>query len=97
METLNVRKNEVKTKCPICDSEALYKYGKTITGKQRFLCLLCGRQFSPGARQFEMRNRPDCPKCARPMHFYKRELLVIRLRCSDYPICRTFLKIHTET
>jgi transposase-like protein len=96
MVTVNVRKKEIETKCPICESEALYKNGKTETGKQRFLCLLCGRQFSPGARRKEIRNRPDCPNCGSPMHFYKREHLAVRLRCSGYPECRTFLKIQIE-
>ena len=96
MFTTNVRNKEIEIKCPICKSEALYKNGKTETGKQRYLCLLCGRQFSPGARYVEARNRPDCPKCGSPMHFYKREPLNLRLRCSCYPDCRTFLKIPIE-
>ncbi|HAM53467.1 MAG TPA: hypothetical protein DCP92_23265 [Nitrospiraceae bacterium] len=33
-------------KCPWCESEALYKYGKAWTGKQRFLCMMCGKQFT---------------------------------------------------
>jgi ssDNA-binding Zn-finger/Zn-ribbon topoisomerase 1 len=93
METVNVRKQEIGTKCPICESEALYKNGKTDNGKQRFLCLLCGRQFSPDARHIEIGNRPDCPTCGNPMHFYKRDSLALRLRCSCYPDCRTYLKI----
>ena len=96
MVTVNARKRELEIKCPICESEALYKNGKTEKGKQRFLCLLCGRQFSPGARFIDNRNRPDCPSCGNPMHFYKREPQSLRLRCSGYPDCRTFIKIPIE-
>lgn len=96
MVTVNIGKREIETKCPICESEALYKNGRTETGKQRFLCLLCGRQFSPGARPVDNSNRPDCPNCGSPMHFYKRDPLALRLRCSNYPDCRTYLKIPVE-
>ena len=39
---------EAAVKCPHCQSEAVVKYGKTSTGKERFRCQqreLCGRTF----------------------------------------------------
>lgn len=78
--------------CPICDSEAIYKYGKTKTGKQRYQCLMCGRQFSYDAKKQEIKGKPICPVCGNTMHLYKIEEDVIRFRCSDYPVCKTFRK-----
>jgi uncharacterized protein YbaR (Trm112 family) len=82
--------------CPECRSEAVYRYGKTKAGKQRFLCLLCGRQFSFGSQKSDMKRRPACPVCKSPMHVYRREIGAVRLRCSRYPNCKTFLKIEIE-
>lgn len=79
-------------KCPFCGSEAIYKYGRSWTGKQRFLCLICERQFTVGAKKLEVAGKPLCPKCGRPMHLYKIEGEVIRFRCSGYPECKTFKK-----
>ncbi|MCU0589682.1 MAG: hypothetical protein MUF52_16225 [Syntrophobacteraceae bacterium] len=78
--------------CPACHSEAFYRYGRTRQGKQRFLCLLCGRQFTVDRKRIEVHDRPACPACGSPMHAYKREHDGIRFRCSEYPLCRTFLK-----
>ena len=39
---------EARVKCPHCQSEAVVKYGKTSTGKERFRCQQtpqCGRTF----------------------------------------------------
>lgn len=78
--------------CPLCSAEAVYKYGRTKTGKQRFQCLICGRQFSDSAKKQEIQGKPICPECGKQMHLYKIEADVIRFRCSDYPKCKTFKK-----
>jgi len=83
-------------KCPHCNLDAVYKYGKTWQGKQRFLCLICGRQFTRHTRRVEIIDRPVCLICGRVMHMYKREVKVLRFRCSGYPVCRTFRKISKE-
>jgi transposase-like protein len=85
--------NQNDTRCPNCNSDALYKYGKSKAGKQRFLCLMCKRQFTLGAQRLPMKNKPTCPECGALMHLYKRETAHIRFRCSEYPTCRTFIKI----
>lgn len=83
-------------KCPHCDLDAVYKYGKTWQGKQRFLCLICGRQFTQHSGRAEVKDRPVCIVCGKIMHLYKREDKVLRFRCSGYPACKTFRKINVE-
>lgn len=78
--------------CPFCNSEALYKYGRTKTEKQRFRCLICNRQFSEGANKVEVQGKPLCMKCGKSMHLYKIEGELIRFRCANYPACKTFRK-----
>jgi transposase-like protein len=82
--------------CPACHSEAFYRYGRTRQGKQRFRCLICGRQFTTDRKRTEIHDRPSCPVCESGMHAYKREHDGIRFRCSAYPQCRTFLKVKTR-
>ncbi|WP_435050995.1 IS1/IS1595 family N-terminal zinc-binding domain-containing protein [Candidatus Magnetominusculus xianensis] len=84
---------ESEVRCPVCGHDACYKYGRTRTGKERRLCLTCGRQFSIGSRHEQLTNRPECPACGRPMHLYMRAEAAVRFRCSAYPSCRTFQKI----
>jgi DNA-directed RNA polymerase subunit RPC12/RpoP len=81
--------------CPKCQSDALNRYGKTANGKKRYLCLVCGRQFITNPVRKTPQERPPCPKCGKPMHCYKREPDLIRFRCSDYPNCRTYVKLST--
>ena len=83
-------------RCPKCDSEAVNKYGKTSTGKQRFICLICGRQFISGCPRQRIENRPLCPICGEKMHVYRIEKDCIRFRCSTYPKCRGFAKVLKE-
>lgn len=87
---------DITLSCPFCDSSALYKYGKTKSGKQRFQCLICNRQFSIGATKQEVQGKPNCPNCGKQMHLYKIEGKIIRFRCSDYPVCKTFKKFKLE-
>jgi ssDNA-binding Zn-finger/Zn-ribbon topoisomerase 1 len=39
-------------------------------------------------------NKPHCPKCKKPMHSYMKGVDYIRFRCSNYPQCKTYLKVH---
>ena len=83
--------------CPRCRSDAIYRYGKTATGKKRYLCQVCRRQFSlKRSDRLGVPERPACPACGKPMHVYMRHGGTIRFRCSDYPSCRTFLKMERE-
>ncbi|MBN1106159.1 MAG: Insertion element protein [Deltaproteobacteria bacterium] len=96
-------KNEVtgvntkgELKCPRCGSDALYKYGRSHSGKGRFLCLSCNRQFVGSPSRKPPKERPICPKCGEKMHVFMRHPDATRFRCSQYPYCRTFIKIPKE-
>lgn len=82
--------------CPSCGSDAFYRYGRSKTGKQRFICLVCLRQFSSSSPKDSERVRPKCPNCGRIMHLYMRDGDVVRFRCSRYPHCRTFIKVPSQ-
>lgn len=77
--------------CPHCESDAIYNYGRTKNGKQRYLCLLCNRQFINDRRPKEFEKRPKCPICGGKTHIYRREKEKIRFRCSKYPLCRGYV------
>ena len=76
--------------CPRCHSDALYSYGRIKNGKQRYLCLMCNRQFVPDPLRQKVKKRPICPACGGRMHVYMRQDNVIRFRCADYPKCRGY-------
>ncbi len=79
--------------CPNCGSEVFYRYGRTRHGKQRYQCLLCGRQFIVDRQRIEVQNKPVCPVCGSGMHLYKREKGLLRFRCARYPQCRCYVKL----
>jgi transposase-like protein len=89
-------KVKTDTPCPSCNSEAVYRYGKAGTGKQRFLCIICGKQFTNGSKVSEVKGKPTCQECGKPMHVYKIEGDVIRFRCSGYPDCKHFRKFRMK-
>ncbi|MGC8491212.1 MAG: IS1/IS1595 family N-terminal zinc-binding domain-containing protein [Syntrophobacteraceae bacterium] len=93
--SFDLQEDKTSVKCPKCNSEAVYRYGKTRHGKQRFRCLLCGRQFGDGAAN-GLATRPACPSCGKKMHIYRKGATEIRFRCSAYPACRTFTKIGVQ-
>jgi len=62
-----------KLPCPTCGSPAVYRDGRTRAGKQRFICLMCGRQFVPGSERNFPDKRPLCPTCGAPMHLYQAD------------------------
>ena len=82
--------------CPECGSDALNLYGHTKNGKQRYICLVCNRQFIDNHAVRRIDRRPECPKCSKPMHVYMRAGNSVRFRCSDYPECRGYTKIAEE-
>ncbi|RJR46781.1 MAG: Insertion element protein [Desulfobacteraceae bacterium] len=83
----------MEIRCPRCNSDAYYKYGKTAKGEDRYLCLSCNRQFTKDSSKPEISERPCCPKCGCRMHVFMRHGGTVRYRCSRYPACRSFLKI----
>lgn len=87
---------DTEVKCPNCDSEVVYRYGRAWTGKQRFLCLICKKQFTVGRERVTVKDRPCCPACGKVMHIYKREETSVRFRCASYPKCRIFINVKTQ-
>jgi DNA-directed RNA polymerase subunit RPC12/RpoP len=92
METAFRKSAHAELQCPDCDSQALYKYGRTKSGKQRFICIICGRQFTSDASRKEIKNKPECRDCGSHMHLYKRSSAWLIFRCSNYALCRTYTK-----
>jgi transposase-like protein len=84
-------------RCPKCRSEAYYNYGHTRNGKQRYICLVCDRQFINRDSGNDVQQRPGCPLCGKKMHVYMRGPWEIRFRCSTYPQCRGYAKMKQET
>lgn len=83
-------------RCPRCRSEAYYNYGRTKNGKQRYICLVCNRQFIEGKPDKMIEQRPSCPLCSHRMHVYMRSSKFIRFRCSTYPRCHGYMKVSQE-
>jgi len=81
--------------CPSCRSKAVYRYGRA-RNKQRFFCLICGRQFIAGHERHFPKVRPTCQKCGKKMFIYQNENLFVRYRCSGYPVCKNYVKILRE-
>ena len=92
MDSSNAIAEVTETRCPSCNGEAIYHYGRIKTGAQRFLCLICSYQFTPEAKKAPVKGKPACPECGKSMNVYKLEGLIIRFRCSGYPACKTFRK-----
>lgn len=86
----------MENQCPACHSTVLYRYGKTASGKRRYLCVMCNRQFVRNPSRQGVHRRPCCPNCGVAMHVYMREPDVIRFRCARYPACKTFVKMSKE-
>lgn len=71
-------------RCPRCHKTDLHKYGKDPkTGKQKYQCQNCKRQFKEGDQSSNERARkyPKCPKCNRALEIYKWRRHFKRLRC----------------
>lgn len=82
--------------CPSCGSRAIYKYGWT-RNRQRYICMMCNRQFIPGSERHSPSIRPDCPACGGITHLFKRRKDGNAVfRCSRYPDCRTYVKAKIE-
>jgi transposase-like protein len=92
MSKSSTQKKTVAMNCPSCDADVAYRYGHTKAGKQRFMCLMCGMQFSLGAQRAVVDGKPSCPDCGKSMNIYKLEGHIIRFRCSGYPRCKAYRK-----
>lgn len=83
---------EERIVCPECSSLALYRFGH-VSGLQRYLCLMCGRQFIPGHERVFALPRPTCSSCGTGMHVFKKKSDHTIFRCARYPACHTYLRL----
>jgi len=79
--------------CPRCGSLAFYRFGHLRSGLQRYLCLMCGRQFVPGHERTICLPRPACGAGGAGMHLFKKMTDRKVFRCARYPVCRTYLRV----
>ena len=79
---------EKRITCPKCASLALYRFGHVRSGLQRYICLMCGRQFIPGHERLSPMLRPTCDRCGAGMHLFKKRSAHTVFRCARYPACR---------
>ncbi len=78
-------------RCPRCGSEAIYKYGFSEAGKQRYRCQICLYQFVMNPSKTLQTERPHCPLCGAAMHIHHRREGCTAYRCSEYPRCRGYV------
>lgn len=92
VQDVEMNKREEHLTCPACGSTALYRFGFSPAGRQKYLCLICSRQFvlNPGRMQYP--NKPICRACGSVMYLYKNNEGGISFRCSGYPVCRNYRK-----
>ncbi|MCX7988297.1 MAG: hypothetical protein N2647_02515 [Thermodesulfovibrio sp.] len=78
--------------CPHCGTDAIYKYGKTNTGKQRYMCLICKKQFTENSIE-KIKSEVICELCGNKMYLYMKDENkgLIRFRCSQYPKCKNYI------
>jgi ssDNA-binding Zn-finger/Zn-ribbon topoisomerase 1 len=53
---------------------------------------MCGLQFTVSHHR-QVEKRPSCPACGNHMHLYKEEKTLLRFRCSQYPVCKTYARV----
>lgn len=57
----------VPLKCPKCNTNHLYRYGKDKDGYQKYQCRNCKHQFAPeNPKTKRERSYPSCPRCGKP-------------------------------
>lgn len=79
----NKPKNNVL--CPRCNSKTEYYGFNPLYGLQKYRCLKCKHQFTPGTpKKVHKAPRFSCPKCGSKMYVFKFVPDGMRLRCSKY-------------
>ena len=74
----------IPVKCPKCNSQKLYKYGKDPFGNQKYQCRICKHQFAP-ARAASLRKTryPSCPMCGKASFLHHDYADYSNYRCGD--------------
>ena len=68
---------------PNCFSKDLYKYGKNKTGKQKYRCKTCHRQFTKDSSAKQKLNFPKCPVCGAGTYLHHDYEHYSRFKCNS--------------
>lgn len=69
--------------CPECFSKNLYKYGKDKTGKQKYQCKTCHKQFTKNSSAKQKLNYPKCPICGAGTYLHHDYEHYSRFKCNS--------------
>lgn len=89
--------SENRIRCPRCQCDAIYRYGISVTGKQRYRCQKCLYQFVEDPSKKPKLEKPTCPQCGAVMHVHHRVNGRETFRCSQYPSCRGYVSRGEKT
>lgn len=74
-------------RCPKCNnSQHFYRYGKDISGYQKYQCRCCGAQFAPDKPPGKSYRKPKyfpCPKCGKATFLHHDYQHYSNYRCCD--------------
>lgn len=74
----------VPLKCPKCNNNSFYRYGKDKDGYQKYQCRKCRHQFAPDKPKTEKeQSYPRCPKCGKSSFLHHDHEHYSNYRCCD--------------
>lgn len=83
----------ITQRCPKCNSQKLYKYGKDKQGNQKYQCRICKHQFAPDASKKDSpRKYPSCPVCGKSSFLHHDYADYSNYRCSDKKCNHSFFQ-----
>lgn len=85
-----------QVKCPRCNSHQLYKFGKDLSGNQKYQCKLCKRQFTRHSGNYSAKNYPRCHRCGKATYLHHDYKYYSQYKCCDKK-CNHIMKILKPT
>jgi len=83
----------ITQRCPKCNSQKLYKYGKDKQGNQKYQCRICKHQFAPDvSKKDSPRKYPSCPVCGKSSFLHHDYADYSNYRCSDKKCNHSFFQ-----
>jgi DNA-directed RNA polymerase subunit RPC12/RpoP len=83
----------ITQKCPKCNSQKLYKYGKDKIGNQKYQCQICKHQFAErGKRKASNRKYLSCPLCGKASFSHHDYEDYFNYRCGDKKFNHSFFQ-----
>lgn len=79
-----------KISCPRCQSSKIYKFGKDLSGHQKYQCCNCKRQFTLLSSNSIRKNYPRCPLCGKGSFLHHDYLHYTNYRCGDKKCYHSF-------